>query len=418
MRERLRYRFLPAALAICLGFLGYLSIAFPPSLDPEVSASTPHHPPQLHWVERVLYHPAGARISLADPLAAISDDDLFALELDEPGGDGGVTREESAGPWESGALSLRMLRRYVSFTAVVGQEYAVDLPGYLQGRWRLVEGPPEMSVEPDTGRIRWTPSSTVPSRWQVVLRYDPDGAPSETFHYPLHVAGTTHLLGTDERGRDVVAMIAGATRWMFFPGVLAVVVALSGGLLLGALAGFKPNAIGQGAQLFLQAVESVPGLLVLLILAVASDFNMTVVMVGVGLVFLPSVASAISTTVKGFREMDFVEAGRELGLRDREILWREIIWFNARPTLIGFAFYALALAVLMEVTLSYLRVGIQPPEWSWGTILMQGRSRLLLGELWLTIPTSIAIIAVLGILAATGRAAQQWSGVSTFGEQS
>lgn len=418
MRRNPWNRMAPAVLTVLLGVLAYLAIAFPPSTDPRASASTPHHPPQMHWLERILYHPAGARIVVADGADATLEGDLFALELDNPDRQDGTTAEGAAEASSGTTLSLRTLRRHVPFSAVVGRRYAVDLPGGGQGRWQLIQGPPEMTLDTDVGQLRWMPTAATPSRWEVVLQYVGEGGLSETFRYPLHVAPATHLLGTDERGRDVLTMIAGATRWVFFPGVLAVLVALSGGLVVGALAGFKSDLLGRSAQLFLQAVESVPGLLILLILAVASDFNMTVVMIGVGLVFLPSVASAVSTTVKGFREMDFVEAGRELGLTDREILWREIIWFNARPTLIGFAFYALALAVLMEVTLSYLRVGIQPPEWSWGTILMQGRSRLLLGEFWLTIPTSLAIISVLGLLAATGRTAQQWARAAAFGEQS
>lgn len=301
-------------------------------------------------------------------------------------------------------------------TAVVDRDYRIDLArvlsareenGSADGEWTLETGPPSMSVDGDTGALHWVPAPEEEGRWEVEVRFQERDGTDLALSWPVVAGSRMHVLGTDERGRDVMRMLVSSLRWMFVPGLLAVLISVGGGALLGALAGYSERGVGGVIRKGLQVVESVPGLLLVIVVAVASDFDLAWVMAGVGLALLPSVASEVGTLVKEFRRRPFIEASREMGLTDRQILWKEIMWFNARPTLARFLWKALAFVVLMEVTLSFLGVGVQAPAYSWGTMLMQGRDRLLSGEYWMVVFPALTVMLVLALCHLLGARAKR-----------
>ena len=121
-------------------------------------------------------------------------------------------------------------------------------------------------------------------------------------------------------------------------------------------------------------------------------------MVVVGLVLLPETTRTIADRVRGFRDRQFVEAARELGIPDRSILWREIVWYNLRPLLLAQVARTFGFAILMEVTLSYFTLGHRRGT-SWGSLLLEGKNWLgsgLGGPWMLVFPAAAIVLAVSG----------------------
>lgn len=219
--------------------------------------------------------------------------------------------------------------------------------------------------------------------------------------FPAFSLSRSHVLGTDDNGRDLWELLVAGSRWAVVPGFITVAVGVLGGLLLGGLSGFYGGWMDRVGLAFTGTLESVPGLILLFLVAVISGFNLLWVMVVVGVMILPDTFKAVRTKVLLFKERQFIEAARELGMSDRAILWREILWYNARGQLLSITAQAFSLAILMEVTLSYLGLGVQTGV-SWGRLLQEGRMSLTGFEqgqarLWMLIFPGLAIvISVLG----------------------
>jgi peptide/nickel transport system permease protein len=131
----------------------------------------------------------------------------------------------------------------------------------------------------------------------------------------------------------------------------------------------------------------------LFLAAVIFRYNIFWIMAVVGVIWFPRVANAVKARVRSLKERQFVEASRELGLRDWEILWRDIVWLNARPQLLLQASYGFVFAIIVEVTLSYLRLGIQVPTVSWGNLLYEGKNQMVVHDAyWPVVLPAVAII--------------------------
>lgn len=202
-------------------------------------------------------------------------------------------------------------------------------------------------------------------------------------------------MGTDNRGRSLHTLIIAGARWSLIPGLIACVVGVLGGMIMGGLSGYYDNFITKTLVGFGIVIESVPALILIFLAAVISRFNIYIIMCAVGLVVLPSVLNNIRSTVKSFIESEFVESSKEIGFSNSIILWRDIIWNNCKPSLINNIAACMAFAVIIEVTLSYLQIGIQSPSISWGSLLYEGKSRLLAGEYWMVFFPSTMIVLTL-----------------------
>jgi len=242
---------------------------------------------------------------------------------------------------------------------------------------QLLQGPRGMEVDTQTHTVRWTPEAEQLGQHTVELVARDSEGVSTRQRYTLTVSNNYYALGTDRQGRSMAYALILGFRWALLPGLVAVVVALSLGVVLGGYAGYAEGIASAMLSYTTLLTESVPALILLFLAAVISGFSLLWTMVAVGIIRFPAVASSIKGKVESLKAQQFVEASRELGLRDRTILWRDIIWYNARPLLLLHTVYCLAFAVIVEVTLSYLRLGIQVPEVSWGNMIYEGRVRLV-----------------------------------------
>lgn len=324
-----------------------------------------YHPPHHMLAQRVL-HTADVELSTDGPTGS----DAWG---------GGLWNETSPDDLpETGVAPVIQSNPVIVAEVEELYQYALGFTSDAEGvAVQLLQGPRGMDVDTRSHTVTWTPEADQlgPHIVEVVAR-DSAGV-STRQRYALTVSNAHYALGTDRQGRSMAYALILGFRWALFPGLVAVVVALSLGVVLGGYAGYAEGIASAMLSYTTLLTESVPALILLFLAAVISGFSLFWTMVAVGIIRFPAVASSIKGKVESLKAQQFVEASRELGLRDATILWRDIIWYNARPLLLLHTVYCLAFAVIVEVTLSYLRLGIQVPEVSWGNMIYEGRVRLV-----------------------------------------
>ena len=223
--------------------------------------------------------------------------------------------------------------------------------------------------------------------------YDPNATNTSELIKPPSAA---HWMGTDELGRDVLSRIISGTRISLVVGVIAVLIALASGSLLGLIAGYWRGYIDNVIMSVMDAIWAFPTLILALAITAALGPSLTNVTIAIGLVFTPGFARLVRGMVLTVREREYIQSARSIGLNDREIIGR-YIWPNITPTSIVQASLNAAQAIIAEASLSFLGLGIQPPAASWGSMLKAGYPYLEMAS-WLSIFPGLAIlITVLGL---------------------
>jgi len=236
-------------------------------------------------------------------------------------------------------------------TALVGRSYRYRPRGHSEGAvFELSGAPAGLQVDSATGVISGIVKEEGVFDISLIARIEPGTWVEHRF--PLFVDSRFLPLGTDRMGRNVARRLVAATRYSTTPGLIAVLIGVVIGGFLGALAGFYGGPLRRVVTVLSLGIEAVPGLLLLFLVAVVSGFNPYAVMAVIGVLLLPETERGVSERVEGFRKTDFVEAAHELGMRDRTILWGEIVWRNLRPLLLARIAQGFVFAVLAEVTLS------------------------------------------------------------------
>jgi peptide/nickel transport system permease protein len=211
-----------------------------------------------------------------------------------------------------------------------------------------------LTVDPATGIV--TGSADRAGTFEVELRGTMENGQTMVQRFTLWADTRFLLFGTDDDGRDIAYGLFQASRSTVVPATIAVIIAVGFGVLLGAVSGYYGGEASRSLGGVSAVVQSVPGLLLIALAGRLSEWNLLVMMSAVGVVMLPETATGVRELVERFRRRDFVEAARELGMRDSEILWKEIIWHNGRRFVASRTFQAFSFAVLAEVTLGFLGV--------------------------------------------------------------
>jgi len=215
--------------------------------------------------------------------------------------------------------------------------------------------------------------------------------------FPITVSEKIHPLGTDGMGRDVISCILFGTKWTIIPGLIVIFVSISLGTTFGGYAGYYGGIKNQFLSLITNLFAIFPSLLIIFLTAAIFNFNIYLIMIAVGLITFPRVAVGVKNKVLSLKKRQFIEAAQELGLSDSEILWKDIIWYNSRNLMITNITHSFIFAILIEVTLSYLQLGVQGKSNSWGNLLQHGKDQLYYGEYWLVlIPVIAVLISITG----------------------
>jgi peptide/nickel transport system permease protein len=207
-----------------------------------------------------------------------------------------------------------------------------------------------------------------------------------------------HLLGTDQVGRDVLSRLIYASRISLAVGLGAVSIYVVIGTILGAIAGY----MGKWADMIIMRITDVfmsfPFLMVILVLVSVMGPSLFNIILVLGILGWPPIARLVRGSVLSLKEMDYVKAGVALGYTAPKILLHHILPNALAPILVN-ATFGIASAIIMEASLSFLGMGVQPPTASWGNMLTEAQSlTVLAGQPWLWVPPGLMIIlAVISI---------------------
>ncbi|MGK0619272.1 ABC transporter permease [Meiothermus cerbereus] len=210
---------------------------------------------------------------------------------------------------------------------------------------------------------------------------------------PLFSPG--HPLGTDILGRDTLARVLAGAQNALYVGLIAVGIGLSVGLLLGVLAGYLGGWLDQILSVLLEALYALPALLIALLLAAIFNPGVTTSMVAIGLAAVPAFARVARAGVLSVKTLPYIEAARALGMGSGRIMLRHVLPNIIGPLVVQ-ASLAFAVAILAEAALSYLGLGTQPPNPSWGRMLREAQSYQELTPYPVIFPGLAIGLAVLG----------------------
>jgi peptide/nickel transport system permease protein len=280
----------------------------------------------------------------------------------------------------------------------------------LLGYWVLPDNSPDannglvqLQKQPPgfTTTIRQVPDPDAPPPANVLhvwLHGQPPqlkDAPAETrplANSPARLITRTYWLGTDKAGRDELSRLLLGTRISLGIGLVAVLISLALGVVVGALAGYFGGWLDSVLLGLMTVVWSIPGIMLVIAISLALDSKgVWVSFVAVGLTMWVDVARVVRGQVLGLRSATFIEAGRVLGLPTSRLIFAHLLP-NLRGPLIVLATSNFAAAILLEAGLSFLGLGVQPPAPSWGLMVKEGYD--LLGTqagLWLTLLPGLAI---------------------------
>jgi peptide/nickel transport system permease protein len=215
------------------------------------------------------------------------------------------------------------------------------------------------------------------------------------FSTDLH--GTFHLLGTDRFGRDVWARLIYGARVSLGVGVLAVLLSVVIGTLVGAAAGFWRGRLGLALLALTDFALALPRVVLLLLLASLWQPSAGLVIAVLGLTGWMTIARLVHGEVRSLSERPFVESAVALGVREPNVLFRHILPNALTPVIVAAAL-GMGNAIMLESGLSFLGLGVQPPTPSWGNLIASGRDTLVNAP-WVATAPGVALVLV--VVAAT-----------------
>jgi peptide/nickel transport system permease protein len=204
-----------------------------------------------------------------------------------------------------------------------------------------------------------------------------------------------HFLGTDNSGRDIAAQIFHGARVSLLIGLAGMALAITIGIVLGALAGFYGGVADNVLMRVTEAFQTLPNFLLLLMLVAVFGSTLTTVAIAIGLVSWQAPARLTRAEFLSLRTREFVQAGRTIGLGDATLIFREILP-NALPPVIVYASVVMAVAILLESALAFLNLS-DPNVASWGNLIGLGRAVLRTAWFVSAIPGVAILVTVLAV---------------------
>lgn len=225
----------------------------------------------------------------------------------------------------------------------------------------------------------------------LLAPYDPNMPHNAIFAPP----SSEFWLGTDRLGRDIFSRLLYGGRVSLWVGFVAVGISTLIGVVLGLVSGYFRGWVDELIMRVVDVMLCFPSFFLILSVIAFLEPCLTNIMIVIGLTSWMGVARLVRAETLSLREREFVDAARLAGCSTPYILWRHILSNALAPVLIS-ATLGVAGAILVESSLSFLGLGVQPPDASWGNMLLEGKSALEIAP-WLSVYPGMAILlTVLG----------------------
>jgi peptide/nickel transport system permease protein len=200
-----------------------------------------------------------------------------------------------------------------------------------------------------------------------------------------------YWLGTDTFGRDILSRLIIGTRVSLAVGLIAVIISLTLGILLGAVAGYYKGRIDVIVMWLINVTWSIPTLLLVFAITLALGKGFWQIFIAVGLTMWVSVARLIRGQVMAIKESEYIQAARALGFKDSRIIIRHILPNIFGPVMV-IAASNFATAIIIEAGLSFLGIGVQPPQPSWGLMIKENYNFIITHNPMLALVPGFAIM--------------------------
>lgn len=277
-------------------------------------------------------------------------------------------------------------------------------PGFKQQFLQLPKTPlpPKVSfiqrlLQGQEDQVQYIPiSSHTTTNDSLIIQQFIDEGVTERRSFALQTAGwkvseQTFHLGTDKYGRDILSRLLVGVRVSLSVGLVTVLISLSIGVLLGSLAGYFRGWVDDAIMWFINVIWSIPTLLLVFAITLMLGKGFWQVFIAIGLTMWVNVARIIRGQVMSVREMEYVEAARALGYVHGRILFRHVLPNVMGPVTVVAA-SNFASAIVIEAGLSFLGVGVQPPQPSWGLMIKENYNFIITNNPMLALAPGFAIM--------------------------
>ena len=208
-----------------------------------------------------------------------------------------------------------------------------------------------------------------------------------------YITNKKFILGTDKYGRDLLSRMLIGTRISFFIGFIAVFISLVIGITFGSIAGYFGGKTDAFIMWLINITWSIPTLLLVIAITLALGKGFWQVFVAVGLTMWVEVARVVRGQIMSTKQQQYVEAAKALGFSNARIIFKHILP-NIMAPIIVISAANFAAAILIESGLSFLGIGAQPPTPSWGAMIKDHYSYIILGKAYLAVIPGLAIMSL------------------------
>lgn len=205
-----------------------------------------------------------------------------------------------------------------------------------------------------------------------------------------------HVLGTDELGRDQLSRLLFGARTSLVAAVQAVAIGMLAGVPLGVLAGYVGGGVDAVLGRVMDVLMSVPGIILALTVVAVLGRNITTAMTAVGIILVPRFHRVARAATRDLRQETFIEASRTIGCTPGRVLGRHVLP-NILPVLVVQASIMLGVAVTAEASLSFLGLGVRPPDPSWGSMLNTAFANVVIAPYLVYAPGLAITLTVLAL---------------------